>query len=260
MDMDYMKSTLALEGKRAVVTGASQGIGRAVAEALAKLGANVAALGRNRAYLDEVEAAIAAAGGSCKGYVVDVSREAQMDAFFKEYLAGAGGIDIFVNNAAYTTVKPVAETTEAEMDGMFATNIKGMVFGVSRAAQVMKKQGGGNIVIVTSVNALYPLPSQGFYTGTKAMLETLTRCLAMDYAPYNIRVNSCAPGGVNTNMNTVFFPDEASLLAAGKDIPLGHIAQPEEIGDAVAAMLTGAFRYMTGSTVLVDGGLMLRNA
>ena len=258
MNEAYLKKLFSLDGKKAIVTGASQGIGRAIADSLAAFGAEVVVLGRNKAYLKDVEDSIRAAGGVCKAYEVDVSCQAKMNAFFDEYMAENGRLDIFVNNAAYTVMKHATETTEDEMDGLFATNIKGALFGLSRAAEIMKKQRDGSITIVTSVNALAPLPPQAVYTSTKCALEGLMKCLAADLSEYGIRVNSCAPGAINTNMNAAAFSTQEGIDECARMIPLGRVGESPDIGDVVACMASDAFRYMTGSTVLVDGGVMLR--
>lgn len=258
MREDYVKRLFSLDGKNAIVTGASQGIGKAIACSLAAFGAQVAVLGRNRAYLSRVEGEIRAAGGNCRAYAVDVSCEEQMETFFHAYMTDHGQLDIFVNNAAFTVMKPALDTTEAEMDSLFATNVKGALFGLSRAGKIMKAQRSGSITIVTSVNALAPLPPQAVYTSTKCALEGLMRCIAADLSEYGVRVNSCAPGAINTHMNADAFSTQEGIDECARMIPLGRVGDPEDIGDAVACISSDAFRYMTGSTVLVDGGLMLR--
>ena len=149
------------------------------------------------------------------------------------------------------------ETTQEEMDTLYATNVKGALFGLKRAGEIMKRQKDGKIVIITSVNALNPLPPQAVYTSTKCALEGLMRCLAADLSPYGVRVNTCAPGAVLTNMNPDL-ADAKELAETERLIPLKKVGTPEDIGDVVACMVSDAFRYMTGATVLVDGGLMLR--
>lgn len=257
MNLEYLNNTFGLQGKNAIVSGASQGIGRAVAESLANLGAHVTLLGRNRTALEQAVCDIRKTGGEADWAAFDVADQPDVDRFFEEYLR-VRKLDIFVNNAAYSIRKRLCETSGPDVDGLIRTNVKGAMFCLQRAAQAMKAQRDGNIVILTSVNALDPLPTQAMYTGTKAMLETMMRCLAADLAQYNVRVNSCAPGAVDTAMNAQEWTSREAVSQAGEGIPLRHVATPQEIGDAVAAMVGPAFRYMTGSTVLVDGGLMLR--
>ncbi len=253
MDLTYAAQRFSLDGKKAVVTGASGGIGRGIAEAMAHLGAEVAVLGRNPQKLRDTEEAIQAFGGKCDTWAFDVADPEASDAFFRDYEAKHGAPDIFVCNAGSTVRKHLTQTENDEMEHLLGTDFKGAIYGLRWAGNVMKAKGG-NIIVITSVNALYPLPSQAVYTGIKCALEGIVRCMAAELAPYGIRVNTCAPGAVNTDL--VAPHSETVCLRPG--IPLGHAAQPEEIGEAVALMATDAFRYMTGSTVLIDGGLMLR--
>ena len=255
---EYMLKLMSLEGKNAIVTGSSQGIGKGIAVSLAQFGAAVTICGRNEALLAQTKREIEALGGKVECAKFDISSQAEVDAFFDAYEKTHDKLDIYVGNAGYTVHKPALETTEAEIDGLFATNYKGTIFGARRAAEMMKLRRQGNIVIVTSVNALNPLPSQGVYTTTKCALEGLVRCMAADLSKFNIRVNSMAPGGINTNMNHDMFVNPELRAKFDPLVPLGHIGTIEEMGDAVACMVTDAFRYMTGSTVLVDGGLNLR--
>ena len=257
MNLEYVKQLFDLSGKKAIVTGGSQGIGRAIAESLSRFGADVSILGRNRDYLQQVEASIRDEGGFCRAYAVDVSSEDQVERFFKEYMRENKRLDIFVNNAGYTIRKSATETTSEEMDGLFATNIKGALYGLSRAGNIMKAQREGNIVIITSINALAPLPPQAVYTSTKCALEGLLKCLAADLSPYNVRVNSCAPGAIDTNMNAEATKEE--MEACANTVPLRRVGDPIDIGDVVSCMVSDACRYMTGATVVVDGGLLLRN-
>lgn len=258
MNNNYLLKQLSLEGRNAIITGGSQGIGRGIAISLSQFGAAVTICGRNMNLLKQTQLQIRSFGGVCEIAQFDVSSSLEVDAFFAEYRKTHDKLDIYVGNAGYTVMKHTLDTTEEEIDGLFATNYKGTVWGVRNAAEMMKPQNAGNIVIVTSVNAMNPLPSQGVYTTTKCALEGLVRCLAADLSPYNIRVNAMAPGGINTNMNHDMYVDPTLRKDFGHMVPLGHIGEIDEMGDVVACMVSEAFRYMTGATVVVDGGLMLR--
>ena len=275
MQMDYVKKLFCLDGKKAVVTGGNSGIGRGVANSLASLGMDVAILGRDQATLDETEAELRALGTDSRAYRVDVGVKAEIDAFFDAYYEEHGmNLDVLVANAGVSCAKRALETTEADADRIIDINYKGVLFCCQRAAEAMKARASGNIIIVTSVNALYALPPQAVYTSTKAGLEVLMHCLAVDLAPYNVRVNTLAPGAVRTNLGrdmpkrpaqadlpppTTDMPPPTPDGARRQGIPLGRAGVPEDMGDAVACLVTDAFRYMTGSTVLIDGGLKLRN-
>ncbi len=254
MDMSYVQTLVSLEGQKAIVTGASGGIGRAIAEAMARFGAEVAVLGRDPDKLQETERRILENGGRCSVWAFDVSCPEQNEAFFRDYEDRFGAPQIFVCNAGTTVIRTLTETEDHEMDRLLEVDFKGAVYGLRWAGKTMKKAGQGQILAVTSVNALYPLPTQAVYTGIKCALEGIVRCMAAELAPYGVRVNTCAPGAVNTDL----VRPHSETQIASQGIPLGHVAQPEEIGEAVALMMTKAFRYMTGSTVLIDGGLMLR--
>lgn len=258
MNLDYIKSLFCYDGKNAIVTGGNQGIGKGIAMSLAKCGCNVTILGRNEKLLAETKEEIEALGVKCETAAFDMCDEEGINKFFDEWEKTHDKLDFFINNAAYTIMKSALQTSKKEMMSLFETNYMGSLLAIQRAAEIMKKQNYGNIVIVTSVNALWPLPSQGVYTTTKNALEGLKSCLAADLCKYNIRVNTLAPGGINTNMNAEMHNNPEVLKKIGPMIPLGHIGEIDEMGDAVVCMVSDAMRYMTGATVLVDGGLKLR--
>ena len=258
MNIEYLKSMFDYTGKNAIVTGASQGIGKGIAVSLAKLGANITILGRNEKLLQEACEEIRAEGASCEYASFDITDQKAVDAFFADYFDKHEKLDIYVSNAAFTVMKSALDTSAEEINSLYATNFRGALLGLQHAAAKMKQQKSGNIVITTSVNALNPLPSQGVYTTTKCALEGLVKCLAADLVKYGIRVNSIAPGAVNTNLNAEMFVNPELRKQVDAMVPLGYVAEPAEMGDVVACMVSDAFRYMTGSTVLVDGGLNLR--
>jgi len=255
-----MKSDIfRVDGKKAVVTGASRGIGRATAIALARQGAQVALVSRDAGKMDETADIIRKAGSNAVAYCLDVSDEAKVCRFFETIKESMGGLDIFVNNAAVTTLKFALDTTDEDMDRLFRINFKGAMYCLQGAANLMASQNkGGAIVIVTSVNAIVPLPMQAMYSSTKCALEGIMRCFALELAPYGIRVNSVAPGSIDTDMNSIY-PREV-LDMFGQSLPLGRVGTPEEIADVVCFAASNAARYMTGSTIVVDGGLLVRSA
>ncbi|MDR1025314.1 MAG: SDR family oxidoreductase [Treponema sp.] len=262
MNMDYINRIFCLDGKKAVVTGGNSGIGMGIAKSLANLGADVAIVGRDPRSIEKVSAELIALGTKSKGYQVDLMNQEEIDAFFDAYYAeNDGRLDILAANAGISVMKRALETSAEEMTRLFDTNLKGTLFCCRRAAEAMKRQNSGSIVITTSVNALYPLPPQAVYTATKIAQEALMQCLAVDLAPYGIRVNTVAPGAVVSNLGRDNPPPPKQEGDRKKlpRLPLGRIGEPEDIGDVVACMVTDAFRYQTGSTVLVDGGLRLRN-
>ena len=257
MDYAYMQKYFSLDGRKAVITGSSQGIGQAAAESLARFGAEVAILGRNQVYIDQTVESITLNGGTAKGYNVDVSKKNEIDDFFDNYLIENGKLDIFVNNAAYTIKKTIQDSTPEEIEGLYKTNFFSAFFCIQRAGKIMMEQKGGSIIIVSSVNAVRGLPSQGIYSTTKAALESLMHCTAADLVKHGVRVNSIIPGWIQTGMNgPVDTPEKQERLM--KMVSSGRVGMPKEIGDVIACMCTDAFSYMIGSSIVVDGGLLLR--
>lgn len=247
-----------LQGKIAVVTGASKGIGRSVALALGRQGADVIVAARNGDQLQQVVREIEALGRRARAACVDVSSGAEVKDLMSAVVPEFGGVDIYVNNAGITAFKHLLETAPDEIQGIIDTNLKGAITCIAGAARQMLTQGrGGNIIVVTSINALWPLPSQALYSATKAALEALVRCLAADLASAGIRVNSVAPGAIETDMNRHFTPEIIQRLNAR--IPLGRVGQPADIGDVVGFLASDAARYITGATIVADGGYLLRS-
>lgn len=255
--MFSMSEKYNLEGKIAVVTGASKGIGRGIAIALARQGADVVLAARNKSQLDEAAYEIEKIGRRAKAVCVDVTSKEQIDNMMQNIVAAFGGVDIFVNNAGITVMKRILDTLPEDIDSIFNTNLRGAIYFLQDAARQMIKQGkGGSIIIVTSINAIAPLPSQAFYSSTKAALEALMRCLASDLAKEGIRVNSVAPGAIATDMNNHFTPEAVERVSS--KIPIGRIGEPAEIADVVTFLASDAARYITGTTIIADGGYLMR--
>lgn len=251
-----MKDVFSLAGKRAVITGASKGIGEAIAIAMAERGADVLLVARNVEKLTNVSRRIETLGRACAWVDADVSTPegiARVKAAADEF----GPVHCYVNNAAFTLYKTPLESDAEDIDALFDTNFKGAFCLTREMAQRMIRQGqGGVILFVTSINAQSALPSQALYSCTKASLESMMRSFAAELGGYGIRVNSLAPGAVRTDMNPHFTPQKLSEM--GEKIPLGHVGEPEEIADVAVFLCSDASRYMTGSTVVVDGGYLLR--
>lgn len=258
MNEAYLRELFSLDGQKAVVTGASSGIGRGIALSLANFGAEVALLGRNREGLELTASQIAEIGGKSESHIVDVAREGEVDDFFRAYHRQHGRVDIFVANAGLNVRAELLDTTMSEIDALIDTNYKGALYGLIRAGNIMREQKSGNIVIISSVNGISAMPNLAVYSSMKYALEGITRALASSLAEYGVRVNSCAPGVVLTKINEAIYADQENLDAKLRSIPLGKIGAPRDIGDVVATMVSDAYRFMTGTTVLVDGGELLR--
>lgn len=258
MNEAYLKKLFSLDGKTAIVTGASSGIGRAIAISLAHFGARVALAGRSMDGLETTRQIIEQAGGACEEYVVDISDTDAQKSFFEQYMQTHKQLDIFIANAGINIRSELPDVTLEDMETLLHTNYIGTLFGMIQASNIMKPQRSGNIVVITSINGLSPLINQAIYSSIKFGLEGAMRCLAGSMAEYGVRVNSCAPGCVHSAGNQHIFSIDEFRKAKEASIPLGKIGDPEDIGDVVATMVSDAYRFMTGATILVDGGELLR--
>lgn len=250
-----------LTDRVAVVTGLSQGIGRAIAIALAGQGARVA--GIHKADPDGAAVttqALRELGGDPLIVDGDTGSSAQVDALAAAVVERWGRLDIWVNNAARLMVKPLVEVTDDDWHGLLAANLHGYMYGSRAAARQMLAQGGGGrIVNITSVSDVQPVAGLSAYITAKGGIVALTKSLALELAPHGVTVNAVAPGPADTPLNTRAWTDEVRRNY-GERIPLGHIASPEEIADAVLFVASAASRYMTGHELLVDGGLTINGS
>ncbi len=247
-----------LQGKNALVTGASKGIGRGVCLELAKLGANVGINYRSdTAGAEEVAEEVRRHGGQAVLLKADVSDREALEANFAETVEAFGSLDLFVSNAAFSDRERLLE---ADLDGFRRTidvSMWGAFYGLRKAAQIMSDQGtGGAITIVSSPHAVIPVPTAMAYNMAKAAIDHMARTAAIELAPHRIRVNTIHPGWIDTPGERKFFTEE-QLEEGAKNLPLGRLGTPEEIGRAVCYTLSEDASYMTGSTLLIDGGVSL---
>jgi 3-oxoacyl-[acyl-carrier protein] reductase len=246
-----------LEGRVALVTGASQGIGHACALALAREGASVAVAARNRQKLDELVAAIAAAGGKSAAFVVvmDVSDEAQVKSGIKSAIGQFGKIDILVNNAGITRDQLVMRMKRADWDAVLTTNLTSAYLCIQQVIGSMLKQRWGRIINISSVFGQMGQAGQANYAASKAGLIGLTMAMAREVASRNITCNAVAPGFIETSMTAVL--SEEFKQNAVKSIPLGRVGLPEDIASAVCFLASEEASYITGHVLNVNGGLLM---
>ncbi|MFV0442486.1 MAG: SDR family NAD(P)-dependent oxidoreductase [Planctomycetaceae bacterium] len=247
-----------LRGKNVLVTGASRGIGRGAAIEAARAGANV---GINfRSHPEDAESAAAEVrelGGKAVLLQADVSNQSAVEGMVQKFAAELGRIDAYVSNAAYSDRERMVDADMAGFKRTIDVSMWGAFFGVRAAAQQMVKQGqGGAIVVVSSPHAVIPIPTAMAYNMAKAAIDHMARTAAIELAPERIRVNVVHPGWIDTPGERKFFTDE-QLASGAASIPWKRMGTPEEIGRLVAFLLSGDADYMTGSTVLMDGGISL---
>lgn len=247
-----------LKGKVAIITGGNSGIGASIVLELAKHGANVAIdYVVNPAATENLEKQVIALGEQVIGIDADISKIADLQKMIDTTVKKFGHLDIFVNNAGVETRTSVLDTTEAQYDKVLAINLKSAFFGTQLAAKQMIKQGkGGRIINITSVHEDWPMPNNTPYCLSKGGMRMLTRTAALELAKHNILITGVGPGAVATpiNLSTMQNPELMKKLDAA--IPLGRMAQPDEIAKVVAFLAGDGASYITATTVFVDGGLM----
>jgi len=246
-----------LSGKSALVTGASRGIGRAIAVDLARNGADVALVGRDRAALDETAAAVLAARDGAKAHVIlaDVADEAAVQAAVAETIAQFGKLDIAVANAGQSTDGLMLRFKSADLDRLLDVNLKSAFYLSAAVTKPMVKARAGTIVFISSIVGVTGNAGQSAYAATKAGLLGLTRSLAKELGSRNVRVNAVAPGLIETAM-TAQMP-EAARAHYLETIPLGRPGTPDDVSGVVTFLCSDASRYVTGQTIVVDGGLVM---
>jgi 3-oxoacyl-[acyl-carrier protein] reductase len=246
-----------MTGKVAVVTGASRGIGRAIAVDLARAGADLALFGRDTAALDETKSACKAAREDTRVtvHLADVSDEAAVSAAIGEVVADRGRVDIAVANAGQAKDGLILRFRSADLDRLIDVNLKSAFYLSAAVAKPMMKQRSGAIIFVSSIVGLAGNPGQSAYAATKAGLLGLAKSLAKELGSRNIRVNAVAPGLIETAMTSEMPP--AAREHYLNTIALGRAGSPEDVAPVVTFLASDAARYVTGQTLVVDGGFLM---
>jgi glucose 1-dehydrogenase len=247
-----------LQGKVAIVTGGNSGIGKAVVLALAEKGASVVIdYVADEQATEELEQKIAGLGEKAVGVEADVSKVEDLQRMIDTAVSSFGRLDVMVNNAGIETRSSVLETTEAQFDKVMAINLKSAFFGTQLAAKQMITQGrGGRIINMTSVHEDWPMPGNTPYCLSKGGMRMLTRTAGVELGPHDILVVGVGPGAVATPINLQTMNDPAALAKLNSAIPVGRMAQPEEIASVVAFLASDGASYLTSTTIFADGGIM----
>jgi glucose 1-dehydrogenase len=249
---------MTLKGKVAIVTGGNSGIGKAVVLALAEHGANIVIdYVADEQATEDLEKQVVALGDQAIGVEADVSNVKDLERLIAAAVEAFGRLDIMVNNAGIETRTSILDTTEAQYEKVLAINLKSAFFGTQLAAKQMIAQGeGGRIINITSVHEDWPMPGNTPYCLSKGGMRMLTRTAGIELGPHDVTVVGVGPGAVATPINAATMADPDMMSKLDSAIPLGRMAQPEEIGSVVAFLAGDGASYLTATTIFADGGIM----
>jgi NAD(P)-dependent dehydrogenase (short-subunit alcohol dehydrogenase family) len=242
-----------LEGKRALITGASSGIGLGIARVFAREGADLMITYReNVRGLEDALAQLRQSGVRASGRQVDITAIEEIDALFEAAVGELGCLDIVVNNAGTTARCPFLDVTPEIFDRVYAINARGTFFCAQRAAKIMISQGYGRIINISSFQTHSVTENSSVYVSTKGAIDKMTETMAVELAPFNIQVNTLSPGWVPVEKDAPMLPDERAAYA--RYIPYGRHGLVEDIGETAAFIASDRCTFMTGARIVVDGG------
>lgn len=247
-----------LTGKVALITGSSRGIGKAIAEAMAAAGAKVVISSRKQEACTGVAQAIRDRGGEAITIPCNVSKREQLQTLIDKTLTAWGQIDVLVCNAAISSYYgPLGEITDEAYDAIMATNTKNTLWLCNKVIPQMAERNEGAVIIISSIAALKGTRQTGAYAISKAADMQIARNLALEWGPANVRVNCIAPGLVRTDMSRALWENPEVYEKALKSYPLGRIGEPEDIAGVAVFLASRAARFITGQTIVIDGGAMI---
>jgi len=259
-DEEFVMPSMRLEGKTALITGGSRGLGLSIGLTLATAGASVAIAARKRDELDRGVALIRDRGASAAGIVADVSSVSDVHEMISSTVDQLGGLDILVNCAGVNYRKPVDEFTVEDWDTLMATNLKGAFFASQAAAREMRKTGYGRIINIGSIAYEMVVPNIVLYAISKGGMKAMTHALAVELAKDGITVNSIAPGRFWTQMTDAVFSKPDLYESAVSVIPAGRPGIPADLAGATLLLASDAGAYITGQTIYIDGGWLVNGA
>lgn len=256
--MDSIKSSFQLNGKVAIVTGSSKGIGKAIAWGLAEHGAKVVISSRKQEAVDQVASEFRAAGLDAVGIACHIGMDDQREALVEKTVSQYGGVDILVNNAAINPVfGPVEEASSAVFDKIMSVNVKAPWALSNLCLPAMKERGGGSVINISSVEGLHPGFGLGLYSVSKAAMLMLTKNQAKEWGKYGVRSNAICPGLVKTKLSEALWQNEKLMAKLEKTLPSGRMAIPKEMAGLAVLLASDAASYMTGGVYANDGGYLI---
>jgi len=254
----YGKQMASLEGKVALVTGASSGMGEEITKAMAAAGAAVAAVGRNEERLERVVAEAHGDGGEVFAIARDLTADGAAQAVVDEAVERMGKLDILANVAGIMELGPLGETPVESLDRQFRTNVRAP-FELTQAALPHLREAKGAIIFISSMAALAAFPESAAYTATKGAIDAVARQLAVELAPQGVRVNAIAPGEIDTPMNTEFYAEHPEFVEEMEEFtPAGRLGLATDIAPAAVFLASDMARFVYGVSLPVDGGIVAR--